>query len=114
MEEEVQNPETDTVWFEFARTNTKYYKFEAGKTYKVEFEYKILKAYPQGKIFCFFRDDSVANRFETVVGDNSDLSSQKPVGEVIKFSQEFTLGDYDGYQFMISMNYAWRSPSTTY
>ena len=107
VEEEVQNPETDTVWFEFARTNTKYYKFEAGKTYKVEFEYKILKAYPQGKIFCFFRDDSVANRFETVVGDNSDLSSQKPVGEVIKFSQEFTLGDYDGYQFMISMNYAW-------
>lgn len=73
----------------------------------MEFEYKILKAYPQGKIFCFFRDDSVANRFETVVGDNSDLSSQKPVGEVIKFSQEFTLGDYDGYQFMISMNYAW-------
>lgn len=57
------------MWFEFARTNTKYYKFEAGKTYKVEFEYKILKAYPQGKIFCFFRDDSVANRFETVVGD---------------------------------------------
>lgn len=114
VEIEAYDPVIDNQWFEFARTKLEYYPFEAGKTYTVEFDYKILKKFGSGKIFVFFRDDTLADRFAHVVeipdggvAADTDISTGKNVGVDYHFKQTFTMQDYDNYQFMICMNGLW-------
>lgn len=114
IESEAYDPTIDNQWFEFARTKLEYYPFEGGKTYTVEFDYKILKHFNSGKIFVFFRDDTLNDRFAHVVGTpdggtdtDADITTGKAVGVDYHFKQTFTLENYDHYQFMICMNGLW-------
>lgn len=116
IESEAYNPSIDNIWFEFARTKTEYYPFEAGKTYTVEFDYKILKSFESGFIFVFFRDDTLADRFKHVIevpdghvaADGAQyLNNGKQVGVDYHFKQTYTIQDYNNYQFMICMKGLW-------
>lgn len=116
IESEAYNPSIDNIWFEFARTKTEYYPFEAGKTYTVEFDYKILKSFESGFIFVFFRDDTLADRFQHVIevpdghvaADGAQyLNNGKQVGVDYHFKQTYTIQDYNNYQFMICMKGLW-------
>ena len=121
VEKEVYDPTIGMEWYEFTRTKREYYPFEAGKTYIVEFDYKILKSFKSGKCFVFFRDDTLEDRFahvvETAIDPNNpsvslgsastDLSTGKQIGKTYHFKQTFVLPNYDNYQFTISMNGLW-------
>ncbi len=114
VEPEAYDPSIDNQWFEFARTKLEYYPFEAGKTYTVEFDYKILKTFDSGKIFVFFRDDTLSDRFSHVVEvpdggviADTDITTGKNVGVNYHFKQTFTMQNYQNYQFMICMNGLW-------
>lgn len=114
IEAEAYNPTIDNVWFEFLRSKLNYYKFEANGYYKVSFDYKIIKQFSSGKVFCFFRDDTKADRFAQAVNgpylltdNHADLTTGKVVGEVHRFEYAFKIGDGDYYQFMFCANGLW-------
>ena len=121
VEPDSYDPTIGMEWYEVARTKREYYPFEAGKTYTVEFDYKILKSFKSGKCFIFFRDDTDPDKMLHVVeyaddpanpgqllgGDSVDLSTGKTVGVTYHYKQTFTLPNYSGYQLMISMNGLW-------
>ena len=121
VEKETYDPTIGMEWYEVARTKRQYYPFEAGKTYTVEFDYKILKSFKSGKCFIFFRDETLADKFQQAIevaddlanpgqklgGDSTDLSTGKTVGQTYHYKQTFTMKQYDNYQLMISMNGLW-------
>ena len=114
IEEEAYNPLIDNVWFEFLRSKKEYFQFEANEFYKVSFQYKIIKKFDSGKVFCFFRDDTMADRFARAVNapylmtDNDcDITAGKTVGEVYTFEYAFQIGDGSNYQFMFCANGLW-------
>ena len=114
VEAEAYNPTTDNVWFEFVRSKLNYYKFEANAYYKVTFEYKILKEFSSGKVFCFFRDDTLADRFAKAVNapymmtdNDADLTTGKEAGVTYTYTQAFKIGDHGSYQFMMCANGLW-------
>ncbi len=114
IEEEAYNPLIDNVWFEFLRSKLDYYKFNPNAYYKVSFEYKIIKKFDSGKVFCFFRDDTMSDRFVKAVNapylltdSHADLTTGKAVGEVYTFEYAFQIGDGSNYQFMFCSNGLW-------
>ena len=114
IEAEAYNPTLDNVWFEFLRSKLNYFKFEANAYYKVSFDYKIIKQFASGKVFCFFRDDTMADRFVRAVNapygltdSAADLTTNKVVGQDYKFEYAFQIGDGQYYQFMFCANGLW-------
>ncbi len=124
VEKEAYDPKIDNVWFEFARSKREYYPFEANKLYCVEFDYKILKTFSSDNVFCFFRDDSLADRFAEAVNypidltayqsgnvsylqSAADLTTGKGTGTDYHYKQYWLLGDHDEYQFMFCMHGLW-------
>ncbi|MGN1067162.1 MAG: DUF4832 domain-containing protein [Candidatus Fimimonas sp.] len=124
VEAEAYDPKLDNVWFEFARSKREYYPFEGKKLYCVEFDYKILKSFGSDNVFCFFRDDTLADRFAQAVNypidlaayqngnvtylqSGGDLTSGKSVGTDYHYKQYWLLGDHDCYQFMFCMHGLW-------
>ena len=114
IEAEAYNPTIDNVWFEFLRSKLNYFKFEANAYYKVSFDYKIIKQFSSGKVFCFFRDDTIADRFAHAVNSPygladtaADLTTGKVIGETHHYEQAFKIGDGNSYQFMFCANGLW-------
>lgn len=124
VEKEAYDPKIDNVWFEFARSKREYYPFEANKLYCVEFDYKILKTFASDNVFCFFRDDTLDNRFAEAVNypidlaayqsgnvsyvqSAADLTTGKSTGTDYHYKQYWLLGDHDEYQFMFCMHGLW-------
>lgn len=121
-EVEAYNPEIDNVWFEFARTKLEYYNFKPNAYYTVELDFRILKQFESGYVFCFFRDDTLPDRFDHVVqapvgGVQEDvyLTHDNSNGTLVTrntyqdyhFKQTFQMGDFANYQFMICMYGMW-------
>ena len=120
VEIEAYNPEIDNVWFEFTRSKLEYYKFQPGHYYTVEFDYRLLKTFGSGYVFCFFRDDTLGNnRFTEAINNPVNGSewdcrfSHDSSGRVrstyvdYHFKQTFQMTNHRYFQFMICMYGMW-------
>lgn len=120
VEVETYDPAIDNVWFEFTRSKLEYYKFLPGHYYTVEFDYRILKQFSSGYVFCFFRDDTLGdNRFAEAINapingvDQDCRISHGASGQLLgtyvdyHFKQTFLMTNHRNFQFMICMNGMW-------
>lgn len=120
VEIEAYDPAIDNVWFEFTRSKLEYYRFQPGHYYTVEFDYRLLKQFGSGYVFCFFRDDTLGdNRFTEAIngpvnGKEADCRiSHDANGNVLNtytdyhFKQTFKITNHNYFQFMICMYGMW-------
>lgn len=120
VEVEAYDPSIDNVWFEFTRSKLEYYRFQPGHYYTVEFDYRLLKQFGSGYVFCFFRDDTLGdNRFTEAInapvnGVEADCrishDSNGRVRDTYKdyhFKQTFQMTNHNYFQFMICMYGMW-------
>lgn len=120
VEVETYDPAIDNVWFEFTRSKLNYYKFLPGHYYTVEFDYRILKQFSSGYVFCFFRDDTLGdNRFVEAINAPvngvdqdcrfSQTSNGLPCTTNVDyhFKQTFQMTNHNNFQFMICMYGMW-------
>lgn len=121
VEVEAYDPVIDNVWFEFTRSKLEYYRFQPGHYYTVEFDYRILKQFNSGYVFCFFRDDTLGDsRFTEAI--NAPMGStdfhcriSHDINGFVRntdvdyhFKQTFAIEkNHRNYQFMICMNGMW-------
>ncbi len=121
VEVEAYDPAIDNQWFEFTRSKLEYYKFKPNAYYTVEFDFRILKQFGSGYVFCFFRDDTLGDRrfleAITVPCGGTERDSYLTVDGVsgaarntyqdYHFKQTFQMRDHNYYQFMICMYGMW-------
>ncbi|MCM1289652.1 MAG: DUF4832 domain-containing protein [Corallococcus sp.] len=120
VEVEAYDPSIDNVWFEFTRSKLEYYNFLPNHYYTVEFDYRILKQFGSGYVFCFFRDDTLGdNRFAEAIngpvdGTEYDCRISHDSNGYVRgtyvdyhFKQTFQMTNHNYFQFMICMYGMW-------
>ena len=120
VEVEAYDPSIDNVWFEFTRSKLEYYRFQPGHYYTVEFDYRLLKQFGSGYVFCFFRDDTLGdNRFTEAINapvgkTEADCRISHDANGRVRdtykdyhFKQTFQMTNHNYFQFMICMYGMW-------